>query len=419
MTQQPHYEVKQRDATEATVQVTVPSDKVRDQIAAVYDRYAKQMRVPGFRKGKVPRSFLDSRFGRDVFLEEAQDDLQREHLPNALATLSLRAVSAPHVDVVSFDESASFVFDATFSILPDLDVADAAELSVDVPANPGISEDDIQRTLEEIQTQFGTVGDKEGDTVSNEDIVRVKEGDQEWDTRADNDNPVTQALIGANVGDTVDVNTELPDGNTFEGAFEILGLRQIVLPEIDDELAKDAGFDDLETLRTDIRTKLGEQRTERHRQIVNGLILDELVSQTEIPLPGPFVDELLEEEIGRMKSSLEEQEAQFTFADYLERREMTEEELSEEVRESIVRRLKRELTLQQLGKDLGISIGDEELGELAKADAEAQGADPLRFVAQIRAEEKWREYRLSKINERIFETLRERVTLKETEEEAA
>ncbi|MFC2082017.1 trigger factor [Candidatus Bipolaricaulota bacterium] len=418
MTQQPQYEVKERAATEATVQVTVPSDAVRDQIEAVYVRYAKQMRVPGFRKGKVPRSFLDSRFGRDVFLEEAQDDLQRKYLSNALTELSLRAVSVPQVDVVSFDEAAPFVFAATFAVLPDVALPDAGQLPVEVPPNPAVTDEDVQRTLEEVQTQFGTVGEKEGDTVADGDIVRVKEGEQEWDTRADGDNPVTQALIGVKVGDTVDVNTELPDGKPFEASFTVLGLRQIVMPEIDDELAKDAGFDDLETLKTDIRTKLGEQRSERHRQVVNGLILDELVNQTEIPLPDPFVDELLSEEIERLKTSLSEPDARFTFADYLERREMSEEELSQEIRESIVRRLRRELSLQQLAKDFEIVIDDEELGELAKTDAEEHGEDPLRFVARIKAEERWADYRLSKINGRIFNRLRETVTLKETEEEA-
>ena len=419
MTEQPHYELKDRQPTEATVQVTVPSNAVQNQIEAVYQRYAKQMRVPGFRKGKVPRSFLDSRFGRDVFVEEAQDDLQRLHLPNALDELSLRAVSVPQVDVVSFDESTAFVFDATFSILPEVELADSAKLKVDVPANPAVKDEDVQRTLEEIQTQFGTVGEKEGDTVGDGDIVHVKEQEQEWDTRADRENPVTKALIGANVGDTVDVSTELPDGKTFEGSFTILGLRQIVLPDIDNELAKDAGFDDLEALKSDIRTKLEEQRTEQHRRVVNGLILDELVDRTDIPLPESFVEELLDEELARMKSSFDQPNAQFSFADYLERREMTEEELREEIRESIARRLIRELSLQKLAKDFEISIDDERLGELAKTDAESQSQDPLRFVAQIKAEEKWEEYRQSKVNQRIFERLRGLVTLREAKEEAA
>ena len=419
MTEQPQYELKDRQATEATVQVTVPSNAVQNQIEAVYQRYAKQMRVPGFRKGKVPRSFLDSRFGRDVFVEEAQDDLQRLHLPNALSELALRAVSVPQVDVVSFDESAAFVFDATFSILPEVELVDAAKLKIDVPANPAVTDEDVQRTLEEIQTQFGTVGEKEGDTVSDGDIVHVKEQGQEWDTRADGENPVTKALIGANVGDTVDVSTELPDGKTFEGSFTVLGLREIVLPEIDDELAKDAGFDDLEALRSDIRTKLGEQRTEQHRRVVNGLILDELVNRTDIPLPEAFLEELLDEELERMKSSFDQPNAQFGFAEYLERREMSEEELREEIRESIARRLRRELVLQKLAKDFQIMIDDEELGKLAKPDAEAQSQDPLRFVAQIKAEEKWEEYRQSKVNQRIFERLRGLVTLREAKEEAA
>jgi len=412
-----NYEVKDRGATEATVQITVSADGVRSALENVYRRYGREIRVPGFRKGHVPRNYLDSRFGRDVFLAEAQDDLQRESVPEALIALGLNPVSRPEANVVSFSEDDAFVFDVTFGVLPEIELPELSKVSVDVPVLAEVTDEDVEGALGEIQTQFGTLGEKEGDTVGEGDIVRVKEKDQEWDTRADVENPITKHLIGQAVGSTVDVDATLPDDRELKTTFEILGLREVVLPEIDDELAKDAGFDDLEALKTDITKRIGEGRADRHGQLVNTRLLDAIIEATEIPLPGGFIDELLEEEQERMKSSFSDPKASMSFDEYLARREITEEELHTEIRESIELRVRRELTLSRLAETLEIAVDDEELGELAKQDAEDAGEDALRFVARLKAEERWESYRTSKVNERVFAKVREAATVKEVNEE--
>ena len=412
-----NYEVKDRGATEATVQITVSADGVRSALENVYRRYGREIRVPGFRKGHVPRNYLDSRFGRDVFLAEAQDDLQRESVPEALIALGLNPVSRPEANVVSFSEDDAFVFDVTFGVLPEIELPELSKVSAEVPVLGEVTDEDVEGTLGEIQTQFGTLGEKEGDTVGEGDIVRVKEKDQEWDTRADVENPITKHLIGQAIGSTVDVDATLPDDRELKTTFEILGLREVVLPEIDDELAKDAGFDDLEALKTDITARIGKGRANRHSQLVNTRLLDAIVEMVEIPLPEGFIGELLEEEQERMKSSFSDPKASMSFDEYLARREITEEELHAEIRESIELRVRRELTLSRLAETLEIAVDDEELGELAKQDAEDAGEDALRFVARLKAEERWESYRTSKVNERVFAKVREDATVKEVNEE--
>ncbi|MGB2983403.1 MAG: trigger factor family protein, partial [Candidatus Bipolaricaulia bacterium] len=118
MTTQPQYEIEERGATEATVRVTVGPEAFREQLDAVYRRYAREARIPGFRKGHIPRNVLESRFGKEAFVAETQEDLERQHLPEALMTLKLRPVSRPRVEVVSFGESDPFVFTASFAVLP-------------------------------------------------------------------------------------------------------------------------------------------------------------------------------------------------------------------------------------------------------------------------------------------------------------
>ena len=414
MSKEQQYEIKQRGQTDATIQVTVQADTVRQAIDAVYRRYAREIQVPGFRRGHVPRAYLDTRFGTEAFLAEAQEDLQQKHLPEAFYALDLRPVSVPELEVVSFGESEGFVFEATFAVLPEVELPELSSVDVTVPALVDVSDEDVEATLGEVQTQFSTLGPKEGDTVSDGDIVHVKEKEQEWDTRAEEANPVTKALIGAKVGDSVEIDAELAEEKRLQTTLEILGLREVVLPELDDELAKDAGFDTLDALKDDIRTKMSEGRADQHKRFVDGQVLDAVIVKTELPLPDSFVDDLVNEEVERLKSSFAESQS-ISFEDYLEQRETDEEKLREEIREAVSLRVRREMVLRKLAEANGIQINDDELGDLAKQDAEAAGEDPLRFTARLKAEDRWDDYRSSKVNERVFAILRDAVQIKEEE----
>jgi len=410
------YQITDRQEIEATVQVTIPADGVSQQIEAVYKEYAKEVRVPGFRKGHVPRSFLDTRFGHDVFLQEAKEELQRKHLPIALTELELRPVSTPQLEIVAFDESTTFVFTATFATLPQVQLPEHKGLEATVPPLQTVSDDDVKQALDEVQQQFGVLGELEGNEVSDGDLVRVKEGEKEWDTRAMSDNPITQSLVGVAVGSTVEIDAELPDGKPLKTSLEVMGLRQVILPEVDDDLAKDAGYDDLEALKKDIEDKISRRRKDLHQQWVDSALLEALLAKTEFPLPEAFVRDLVDEELGRLRESLERPESNRTFSEYLEQREQTEDELKDEIKVSIEARIRRELVLQQLAVDLEIAIDDEELGKLADQEAAEYEEDPVRFTARLKAEDRWDDYRLGKINERILATLAESATITEKEE---
>jgi len=414
MSDKAQYEITERNATEATVQVTIPPEEVQRGLDSVYRRYAREVRVPGFRRGHTPRHLLESRFGKDAFVAEAKEDLQRRYVPEALTTLDLRPVSTPRIEEISHGESAPFVFRVTFAVLPEVTLPKLEDVEVTVPPITPVSDEDVSEALQEVQSRFSNLAEKEGDVVEDGDIVRVKESDREWDTRADADNPVTHHLIGAEVGGEVAIDTELPDGRPLQTVLSVVGLKQIVRPEIDDELAKDAGFDDLASLRSDIETKLKEQRDEHRLRRTNAALLDAVVEKTEIPLPEAFVAELVDEELERVKDSFDDPES--TFDEYLERRELTEEAFVAEIRDAIVHRVRRELVLRQLSRDLGISIDDDELSELAKAEAEERGEEPLRFVAGLKANERWDDYRARKVHERVSAALRDAATVREEEE---
>lgn len=410
------YQITDRQEIEATIQISIPVEDVSQQIDAVYKNYANEANVPGFRKGRVPRSFLDSRFGRKIFVQEAHEELQRNHLPLAFTELKLNPVSKPQLEIVSSGESEPFVFSASFAILPQVQLPEDLGLEVAIPRLKAVSEDDIQQALNDVQRQFSVLGELEGSQVSEGDIVRVKEGEQEWDTRAMHDNPITQTLVGAAIGSTVEIDTEVADGKPLKMTLELVGLRQVILPEIDDDLANDAGYDDLEALKKDIEEKITTQRAERHQQLIHSTLLKALLEKTHLPLPEVFVNDLVREELTRLRESYEEPESNLTFADFLEKREQNEDELQDEIRTGIEERMRRELVLNQLSVDLGIAINSEELEKLAEQDAAEYKEDPVRFIARLKAEDRWDDYRVSKTNQRIFATLVESATITDEEE---
>ena len=410
------YEIAGRDDTTATVRVTIPPAELEKEIEAVYAQYSNELTIPGFRKGHVPKNVLETRFGKDIFVLEAKEALEHQHVPTALEELDLHPVSTPKVEEVPGEPAADFVFQVSFAILPKVELPTYRGLEVTVPRVRELADEDVNQALAEIQSQFGVLAEREGDAVSEGDIVRVREKSEEWDTRAEKDNPVTGAFVGRKVGEKVQIDVPHEEGKRLQTTLEILGLRQVVLPSIDDELAKDAGFESLAALRDDVKRRLTAARDDRHRRAVESALLDVLIEKTPLPLPEPFVLELVDEELDRIRTAFDRPGSALSFARYVEERSMTEDGLRTEIRGSVERRLRRELVLQRLAETESVSYNDSELEDLAHADASEAGEDGMRFVAQLKAEERWEDYRSAKVTERILGILREAANVKDKEE---
>jgi len=407
------YEIKERSATEVTVQVTVEPEAVKRGIDAVYNRYGREVAIPGFRKGHVPRNFLDLRFGRETFVEQAQETLEEEHLQEALTQLDLRPVSRPEPTVVSFEEEGPFVFTTQFSVLPEITLPEYRGLELEVKPEEPVTDEDVNGTLEEIRRRFATLAPKDGETVVAGEIVHVKEGEEEFDLSVSEDDPIGRQLIGAEVGSAVQIELERPGGRSRHVPLEVLGLRELVLPEIDDELAKDAGADTLDALKADIRERLASAKARHRERDIKDALLDKVVEAADVPLPEPMVNDLVDEEIASFKKELSETDPPTPFEAYLEREGKSEEDLRTQAREAIEHRMRRELVLDKITEAEGIAISDEEIAEIAKADAEAAGEDPLRFTARLKAQERWDDYREGKVRARVFDLLYESAKLGE------
>ena len=409
------YDIRERSATAVTVEVSVPAPTVKQQIDSIYTQYGREARIPGFRRGKVPRGLLESRFGRQTFVEEAHKELTEKHLPEALSELSLNPVTTPEVKVLSSEDGEAFVFEATFSVFPEFDLPIYKAVSLAVRPVETVTEQDIQEALEQIQNQFAILSPKEEGIVAPGDVVRIAEGEKEWDLRAEEGHPITGASIGLSVDDKMEIDVPDKEGGANRSSVRIAAVSQIVLPDIDDELAKDAGFDDLQSLKEDVKKKLGEARKQRRDKETKLALVESLVDQAKIDLPEPLVEELANKEMQHLKANLAHPSSSLSFDEYLKRQGKNETELQADYRQQVSRRLRRELIMRKIAETEGIAIGDDELEKIATDEAEARGEPAIRFTASLKAEDRWNEYRTEKVNARVLDLLRDEAQLTEEE----
>ncbi len=406
-------EIKERSATNVTLQVTVDPATVKNAVDSVYRRYSKQAQIPGFRKGRVPRAYLDSRFGSELFTEEAQKDLEEEHLKEAIVELDLRPVKSPEVESASFEEDGAFIFTASFPVLPEVELPEYRGIELTVEPPQDVTEDEVNGALEEIRGRFATLAPKGSDTIEDGDVVRVKQGEEEYDVRVDSNNPVTTNMIGHKVDENVELEVPREGEDPLRTTLTVSEVKKVVVPEIDDELAKDAGFDSLDELSADIKGKIVTSKTQQREQKIKGQLLDQVVSQIEIPLPEQMVEDMAKEDLQQLKERLEDPKAPMTFDEFLEKREKDEEGLLSELREDVVQRLRRDLVMAKLIESEGVVISDEELEQLANEEAKAREEDPIRFIARLKANEEWEAYRRSKVSGRVLDVLYENAKLNE------
>ncbi len=383
--------IQQNSETQYVVQVEISSDVVDQKLEEVYRRLLRTLEVPGFRRGHIPRAFLEQRFGKDFLYEDSQAELIEEYLPKALAELKVEPAARPEPKVVEFAAGRPFRFEVSVEVFPEVELADYAGLEVEAPAKPRVTQKEIDHAIEELRVQHATLVPKpRGAPVEAEDVVVIRRRDgetREIQARAEG---WTAVLLGKRVGETVEL--EPPEGQRLPVIID--GIKRISLPDAE-ELAKTLGHDSEEALREDIREKLKEHVAREQERRVRLAALDAIVERSKVAVPARLVEQLLQEERAYLGSR---------------GHEPSESELAQ-VREAIVRRLKRERVLQAIKQKENISLTDEEFESFLKEEAERRGTNPVRLKAILEREGQLERVRQEQENQRVLSLLMEKIQI--------
>jgi len=349
------------------------------------------VRIPGFRKGKVPRQVLLANVGRDRLWAEAVESHIGGWFWNAAARSRLRPVATPEYDFeLPESETEPWTFSATVEVQPTPEIVDWRTLEVP-RADAEVPEELVQAEIEALRRSIGELVPaddrpaREGDTL----VVDLTgaDGDGQSDTVVElgSGNLVSEieaALVGASVGETRTARYEGADGSETSVEVTVKHVNEKVLPDADDDLARSASeFDTLAELRGDIEGRIRAALDERIDAAFRSAAVDELVRASNVEGAGPLVESRARELLNGFLRSLANRG--ITPDAYLQATGQTAELLTAQIRAEASQSVARELALEALAEKAGITVSDDEVRDLVREQAVASGDDPDEVIADI------------------------------------
>jgi trigger factor len=399
------------------LQVQVPPDEVEGRLERKAQQLGRELKLPGFRRGKVPAPLVVQRIGREVVLEEAVRDALSSWYSDAIETSGIVPVGDPQLDLGELPpRGEALEFSIEIGVLPKARLGDYRGLEV-ARREPLVEDEQIEQELNGLRERLARLQSAErpaakGDFVVVDYLGSIASGDSSqgageepaWEPFAGGEGRdqlvelgggnlipgFEEALVGASAGERRAVavtfpadypNTELAGRDaSFEVTVKEVKVKE--LPELDDELAVDAGFDDLDELREDIRARLLEAEQGRVEAEFRQAALDAALAAATVEVTPELVASRAREMWERMLHSLSHRG--ISREAYLQIVGRQEEDVLEEMRPEAELALRREAVITAIVEAEGITPTEEELIEALRPTAEREGVEPATLLGDLR-----------------------------------
>jgi trigger factor len=370
--------------------VDVPSHDVKHAVEHAASDLSASVKIPGFRKGKVPMQVLVSRVGKERLYSEAVESHIEGWYRNALTGTRIRPVARPEYDYELPDTSdEDFSFTATVDVQPKVEVADWKKLQVP-HADTEVPPELIDQQIEALRFAVAELAPADrpvqaGDTVVVDLVQEDGEAQRDYVVEVGAGRvleEIEEGLLTMSAGETKQVSIQLADGQTATIEIALKDVKEKILPPVDDDLARAASeFDTLAELRSDLEQRIGEQISEEVETQFRAAAADALVEASHIQPSGPLVEVRTRELLTGLVQSLERRG--ISPNTYLAVSNLTPQELEERLRAEATRSVARELALEAVADDAGIEVTDDELREFIREHAEADGDEVETVVEQM------------------------------------
>ena len=362
-------QVEKLEKNMAKLTIEVSAEDLEKAIEKVYQKQKKQISIPGFRKGKVPRMMVEKMYGKEVFYEDAANDLIPEAYDKAVDECEEDIVSSPKIEVTQIEGGKPFIFTATVALKPEVKLGEYKGVKIE--------KIDREVTEEDVMAEINRERDSNARNIS----LAFEGGKGE-------DYPLTigsgafipgfeEQLVGAEIGNEVEVKVTFPEDYQAEelqgkeAVFKctVKEIREKEIPELDDEFASEVSeFDTLAEYKEDVRKNLIEKKEKDAEAARENEAVQAAVEASEIEIPEAMLEtqqrQMVDEFAQRitMQGMSMEQYMQFTGATY--------EKMIEQVKPQAEERIRARLVLEAIVKAENIAATDEEFEEELKTMAE-------------------------------------------------
>ena len=390
--------------TQKNLVVEIPSTVVDAEIDKIARDYGKAARIPGFRPGKVPAKVVRQRF-RDQILHDVAHGLIPRAVDEALRERGVEPVDTPDIKDVVVEEGQPLKFTATFETVPPIDPGDYSALTI-TNRRTAVEESAIEQALSQLRDRAARyepveergVGAQDSVTVDLERTATAENGEAQTDKHdgvsvdigaAANPPGFDEALVGLSTGERKTFDITYPAdyaiaelaGTTVKYDVTVKAIRKRVVPELDDEFAKDMGnFENLEALRGRVRADLEHEALHENEREMRGELLKQLASRMTAEAPAVLLEREVDRRVEEFVRRLIEQQVDPM------RTNINWEEFRERQREGAVEAVKSALVLDEVARRENISVSDADADEEIARYAERTGRTPAAVRARLEKE---------------------------------
>jgi len=385
--------------TRVRLAIEVPFVELEPSLKKAYREIARQVNVPGFRRGKVPAAVIDQRVGRGAVLNEAVQEAIPQNILAAVREHDVKTLGRPEVEVTEFNDGDALKFTAEVDVRPELTLPDLSTVEVTVD-EVQIADSEIDEQIASLRERFATLktadrAAQEGDYVQL-DLTATVDGEEVPGGSATNISHevgskqllpgLDEVLVGMTADSSTTFQTQLVGGD-FAGrdadvAVTVRTVKEKQLPELDDEFAQLASeFDTLDELREDVRTRVTRDKKVEQIYAARDKALEQIVEAVEVPAPEGVVREEVEHRKQAMVDQLERMGA--SLEDYLAAEGRSEEDVDTELTEAATEGVKIQLLLDILADAEEVQVSDDEFGYEIMHRSQRAGMAPQQYYDQL------------------------------------
>jgi len=382
--------------SEAYIAIEVDAEKFEEGLEKAYRKVVKQVGIPGFRKGRVPRPLLEAHYGKEILYQDALETIVPEAYEQALEQLNIKALAQPEFDLDEIEDGKPFKFQARVAVKPEFELGNLEGLEISIPYFQ-VTDQDVDNRLEEMRSRYAELSEKTEEPAEIGDTLEIDfEGfidEEAFPGGQGSDYPLElgsntfipgfeEQLVGLKFGESKDVQVTFPEDYHAEDLagkeaifkVEVKKIETKKMRELDDDFAQEvSSFDSLIELREDIKTNLETMSDKRRQELIKQEVLAQALGQCDIPAADAVVnaqlDRMLEQFGQRMAAQGLSLEQYFQFTG------SNPEAFYSELRPEAERIVKTNFMLEKIAEEKGFTVTDEEIDKQIETIAKDMGLE--------------------------------------------
>ncbi|MBF7018479.1 trigger factor [Staphylococcus sp. 18_1_E_LY] len=374
---------EKKEGNEGVLSVTVPAEKLDKALDQAFKKVVKQINVPGFRKGKVPRQIFEQRFGVEALYQDAADILLPEAYGEAIEETGIKPVDQPEIDVQQIEKGQDFKFDATVVVEPEVQLGDYKGLEIE-KQNAELTDEEVQESIDHQLGHLAEMVVKEDGAVEDGDTVNIDfdgyvDGEQFEGGQAEGYDleigsgmfipGFEEQLIGAKTGEEKDVTVTFPEeyhaeelaGKEATFKTKVNEIKAKEVPELTDEIANelDSEANSVDEFKENTRKRLAEQKETDAENAQKEEAINKAANNATIDIPEAMVNTELDRMVQEFGQRMQQQG--LNLETYFQISGQDESQLREQMKDDAQERVKTNLTLTAIADAENVEVSDEDI----------------------------------------------------------